>query len=233
MIIQPKNWNEFQHYKDRSPSWIKLHKRILDDYEYHCLPVASRALAPFLWLLASEYEEGKIDAPIEKIAFRVRMPVVDFHSAIQPLINAEFFISYADDIIPLAECYQDACLEKRREEGYKPEKKKSIADSEKPKSAIQKKLEDFALFWDAFAYKQGKGGAEKSWLKIEGYNQDLVQTIISAAKAEAARRPSLLAQNKSPKWAQGWITERRWEDEEPFFPSTCDVLDEVFGHQGA
>ena len=49
--IRPKNWHSFQHYKDRDPTWIKLHKKLLDDYEFQSLPLASRALAPMLWLL--------------------------------------------------------------------------------------------------------------------------------------------------------------------------------------
>jgi hypothetical protein len=64
MILTPKNWSSFQHYKDRAPAWIKLHRGLLDDFEFSSLPVASRALAPLLWLLASEFEGGAIDAAI-------------------------------------------------------------------------------------------------------------------------------------------------------------------------
>ena len=60
-FIVPKNWSQFQHYRDRSPTWLKLHRSLLDDFDYHCLPIASKALAPFLWLLASEYEGGEIN----------------------------------------------------------------------------------------------------------------------------------------------------------------------------
>jgi hypothetical protein len=65
-----KNWAEFQHYKDRSPPWIRLHRSFLDDYDFHCLPVASRALAPMLWLLASENKDlssGIIEGSDEKL----------------------------------------------------------------------------------------------------------------------------------------------------------------------
>ena len=66
MKLTPRNWDDFQHYKERRPVWIKLHKNLLDDYEFHCLPVASKALAPLLWLLASEYSDGTIDDPHQK-----------------------------------------------------------------------------------------------------------------------------------------------------------------------
>jgi hypothetical protein len=111
VILTPKNWKSFQHYKDRSPAWIKLHKGLLDDFEFSCLPVASRALAPLLWLLASEYEDGKIDASLDKLAFRMRMTRGDFADALAPLVERGFF----DASEPLADCKRDASLEKERE----------------------------------------------------------------------------------------------------------------------
>lgn len=132
MKIWPKNWSEFQHYKDRSPGWIKLHKNLLDDYDFHSLPVASRALAPCLWLLASEAdisENGEIKLDINKVAFRVRIDGDSLVIALMPLIEKGFFIASQDASELLAERYQVAILEKRREreeiETYKPEKEKS------------------------------------------------------------------------------------------------------------
>jgi hypothetical protein len=91
MVIVPKDWREFQHYKDRSPPWIRLHKKLLDNYEFHCLPVASRALAPMLWLLASDSVHGEIDATPEKLAFRLRMTKAELTEALTPLIDNGFF----------------------------------------------------------------------------------------------------------------------------------------------
>lgn len=132
MKIWPKNWREFQHYKDRSPGWIKLHKNLLDDYDFHSLPVASRALAPCLWLLASEAdisENGEIKLDINKVAFRVRIDANSLVLALMPLIEKGFFIASHDASELLADLYQAAILEKRREreeiETYKPEKEKS------------------------------------------------------------------------------------------------------------
>lgn len=125
MRLTPKNWGSFQHYKDRSPAWIKLHRSLLDDYEFHCLPVASRALAPCIWLLAAEYENGVIDATPEKIAFRLRMTPAELCEALKPLIDRGFLKPEDGASEVLAECKPDACLEKRREETYTPETEKS------------------------------------------------------------------------------------------------------------
>lgn len=131
MKLTPKNWDEFQHYKDRSPSWIKLHKHLLDDYEFQCLPVASRALAPMLWLIASESDDGEIDAPLEKLAFRLRMTVDEIDAAIKPLIEGGFFIVEHDASSTLAEAERPASLEKRREEKNREEKKGASAPAQK------------------------------------------------------------------------------------------------------
>lgn len=48
-----KSWGDFQHYKDRNPPWIKLHNHLLDNYEFECLPDASKAHLLCIWMLAS------------------------------------------------------------------------------------------------------------------------------------------------------------------------------------
>src|SRR5580765_8214402 len=68
MVLRIKDWSRFQHYKHRRPPWIRLHRSLLEDPTWHSLPLASRALAPMLWLLASETQEGKIDLPSETLA---------------------------------------------------------------------------------------------------------------------------------------------------------------------
>jgi len=47
------NWEDYQHYKDRAPPWIKLHNALLDDYEFCSLPDAAKFQVICLWLLAS------------------------------------------------------------------------------------------------------------------------------------------------------------------------------------
>lgn len=90
MLIKPRNWGEFQHYKNRLPPWVKLHKTLLDDRDYQRLPVASRALAPMLWLLASESEDGVFDASIDELTFRLRQNAKEIEAGIKPLIEMGF-----------------------------------------------------------------------------------------------------------------------------------------------
>jgi len=76
-----------------------------------------------------------------------------------------------------------------------------------------KRLESFNRFWNCFDFKNGKAAAADSWIKIPQLTNSLVDQICEAAKIEALRRPEIIKRGATPKWAQGWITERRWEDE--------------------
>lgn len=108
-----KNWASFQHYKDRSPPWIKLHRSLLDDLDFHRLPIASKALAPMLWLLAAESADGLVRIDDEFLMFRLRWAVDDLHDAIKPLIVNGFLIPASEALAP---CKQDATPEERRGE---------------------------------------------------------------------------------------------------------------------
>jgi DNA-binding MarR family transcriptional regulator len=132
--LTPKKWEEFQHYKDRAPSWIKLHKRLLVDFAFHRLPVASKALAPMLWLLASEYDEGVIEASLEEIAFRMHMSPNDMAEALNPLIEGGFFNVEQDASNSLADCKQVAIPEIEREKQEKIE----VEGAEAPPRSMKK-----------------------------------------------------------------------------------------------
>ena len=86
-MLKPKDWDKFQHYKNRNPPWIKLYRGLLDDHDFYKLPVASRALAPMLWLLASEYHRGIITAPMDAVAFRLHIPETELVDALKPFIS--------------------------------------------------------------------------------------------------------------------------------------------------
>jgi hypothetical protein len=59
-----KNWDTFQHYGKRNPPWIKLHRALLDDYDFCTLSDTSKAHLMLAWLYASQHN-GRVpcDAP--------------------------------------------------------------------------------------------------------------------------------------------------------------------------
>ncbi|WP_145793665.1 amidohydrolase [Bradyrhizobium yuanmingense] len=173
MILTPKNWKSFQHYKDRAPAWIKLHKGLLDDFEFSRLPVASKALAPMLWLLASEYEDGRIDATLDKLAFRLHMTRGDLANALSPLIDGGFF----DASEPLADGKQEAIPEKEEEREIEGEKRKNSR-------AASPSSEDFENLRRVYPRRKGNYG----WAKAEKKFNSLVKTGVDPKAILAAAR---------------------------------------------
>lgn len=108
MILRVKDWARFQHYKHRKPPWIRLYRKLLDDLAWHRLPLASRALAPMLWLLASETQEGKIEGDSDTLAFRLRIASIDFDEALKPLLSGGWLIESDPASILKAPCAQVA-----------------------------------------------------------------------------------------------------------------------------
>lgn len=165
--LKPKKWNEFQHYKDRLPPWIKLHRDLLNNKEFLRLPIASKALAPLLWLLASESKDGVFDASDDELVFRLRMDIKEIQSGLKCLIENEFF-EIASGV--LADCLQVATPEQRRAETEtetETEKKTSVsppegvsiqvwADFIKYRKALKAPVTDTAI--DGFKREAKKAG---------------------------------------------------------------------------
>lgn len=207
MNLTPKRWAEFQHYKNRSPAWIKLHRKLLDDYAYNRLPLASRALAPMLWLIASEYENGTITASTQEIAFRLRTTEKDLVDALKPLIESGFFDCDSD---MLADRKRDACLEKE-DIGKRREDSSTVANATRRPS--DQKFDEFKK-----AYPKRKGAnpwkpARAQWdaaLKA-GASPD---QIITAVKAGTGYDRDKIGTEYIPQ-AQKWLRDRRFEDHQP------------------
>lgn len=77
-----------------------------------------------------------------------------------------------------------------------------------------KRLEAFNRFWECFAYKRGKAEAADAWMDIPTLTDATVEQICKAAEVEAANRQNVITGGHTPKMAQGWISGRRWEDED-------------------
>lgn len=146
MLLQPKNWAVFQHYKDRCPPWIKLHRDLLNDRVFMRLPIASKALAPLLWLLASETKDGQFDGSLDELVFRLHITPKEYEDGLKPLIDKGFF-TIASGV--LAECYQDAIPETEgeteRETETKERQKRQVATRLPKDFVFPKEWADFCV----------------------------------------------------------------------------------------
>ncbi|MCW8886894.1 MAG: hypothetical protein OQK12_16840 [Motiliproteus sp.] len=90
--------------------------------------------------------------------------------------------------------------------------------SAKNKKLTGNKLKTFQQFWDAFDYRKGRAKAIDAWLRIQWTkspteNQAQLDQIIRMAQLEAMRRPVRASSGLTPIYPEGWISQRRWEDE--------------------
>jgi hypothetical protein len=191
MALRPKNWDKFQHYKQRCPPWIKMYRTLLDDREFMCLPVASKALAMMLWLLASEHTEGVIEGVPADWAFRLRMTDNELLTALKPLIDNGMF---EDASNVLAECLQDACSEREnRDKGRGQRQKKNgavapVVQSEVPLS-VPSLDHDVWQRWVAYRKEIGK---------------PLRSISLTAAAVDLAKHGANQAAVVEQSIAQGW-----------------------------
>lgn len=72
MALRIRNWERFQHFRNRVGSpWIKLYRSLLDDPEWHQLDPKSAKVLVMLWMSAFG-PKGELP-PLKKLSFRLRM----------------------------------------------------------------------------------------------------------------------------------------------------------------
>ncbi|TAN71590.1 MAG: hypothetical protein EPN17_00870 [Methylobacter sp.] len=69
----------------------------------------------------------------------------------------------------------------------------------------------FDKFWAAFNLKTGKQRAALRWQQLGELSDSQYQTIVTAAKKEAERDHG----GATRKYAEGWLSDRRWTDYTP------------------
>lgn len=105
--LKVKNWTEFQHYKDRDPPWIKMHRKLLNDYEFSRLQDASKLHLMLIWLLAAQFD-GRI--PDDAVFLQQKLSLKS-KPDLKPLIDGGYLIMEQDDSDTLADRTQDAMPE--------------------------------------------------------------------------------------------------------------------------
>ena len=205
-MLTVKNWQQFQHYKDRNPPWIKLHRALLDDYDFASLPDAAKGQLMLIWIFASQ-NEGKIPHDAK---FLERKLGLTEKCHLDELIKTGFLIpeqpASTDASKTLAECKQDACNVLALARSQESENKNNTTTTETDTR------DAFAEFWLAYPRKTAKGDAEKAWKRIR-----------HSAEADAAIFAGLERYKRSGQWQRDggqfiphpatWLNGQRWNDE--------------------
>ena len=194
-LYRIKDWPRFQHYKQRKPPWIKLYRDLLDNYDYLRLPLASMALAPCIWLLASESEDGTTMDNLDRLCFRLHRPQREVVDAIQGLEDAGFISHEGEHASKmLARCKQDATLETETE--TETETEKYMFDS----------------WYKAYPRHEARNTAERAWEKLT--QEERGECITGSVPWVRAKRAAKTELKYYPLPAT-FLNQRRWKDEMP------------------
>lgn len=139
--LRVKNWEEFQHYRDRSPPWIKLHRDLLRDYRFTCLQDASKLHLVLIWLLASQMDNM---IPADEVFIKNQIGISG-ELNLKELIDNGFLV---DDSGTLAGCKHDAIPETEAKAKTKAEYRDKI--QRKNKNEFEKPEDVFGEVWDDF-----------------------------------------------------------------------------------
>lgn len=192
MSLRIKNWSKHQHFKDRTPPWIKLYREILDDPDWHDLDGSSVKVLVSLWLIASEDETHCGVLPnSRKLAFRLRINEVKLNQELNKL--TQWLIR--DDIAPISE-------------GYRVDAPETETETE---TESLSRDDMFERFWKAYPKKAAKPVALREWknAKINGE----FESVLAALEVKKTS-PDWIKENGAfiPHPAK-WIKEKRWLDD--------------------
>jgi hypothetical protein len=191
-----------------------LHRGLLDDFKFSRLPIASKALAPLLWLLASEFEDGVITYAYEEIAFRLRISEDELTKYIKPLIDINLFIT---DSAMLAPGYQHATPETEGETEGETDSC-AVRKRTRTKLSYDSKFEEA---WQGYPKRDGgnpKPPAAKRFLAALKAGAD-ADEIITAIKRYAIAEQKNIGTPYIPQMVK-WLRDQRWLDYGP----DCSVV---------
>ena len=220
-----RNWEEFQHYKDRDPAWIKLYNRLLDDYAFGLLPDSRKWHLIGIFLLASRHN-NRIPCDPQWLARQI--------GAASPVDLAQLeragFIARVEDAADLF-CRNvtgafdllrnPASPEKKRGEQTREEDTLLSAGADPPdvsKGLLegiledQKKKpsypEDFEAFWKSYPVDplMSKIKAFDQWRRMSAADRAAAQAAVPAFRDYARRQINYRIVH-----AQRYLAERRYE----------------------
>jgi len=192
-MFKIKNWEEHQPSlrPDRNVIWIKVYRKILDDFKWNNLTDSNKATLIELWLLSSENEGNLPD--VEEIAFRLRKDKSFINKQLDQL--SLFVLQVGNKSLPSRQ--QVGSLE--------VEKSKS-----KSKSKNRVEIDNgFNLFWSSYPRKTNRHKAELAWIKHKP-NLDLVLKTLAWQKES---KEWFSENGKFIPYPTTWINAKRWLDE--------------------
>ena len=199
-----RNFERFQHYKDRSPPWIKLYNGLLDDYDFGLLPDASKLHLVAIWLLASRFDNK---VPFDPGWIAKRITATEKVDLIR--LRDAGFIDVEGD--PLAARQPDDDPEREAETEREKEEKDSSADADTPAPVSQTKKvypAAFEEFWRAYPTDalMSKIKTYEKWQRLTRADRDAALSALPAFRVYCAKDLTY-----RPVHAERFLSQRRFD----------------------
>ena len=201
MRFRVKDWEKFQHFKDRRPPWVKLYRDLLDDPDWHELDAEAAKVLVMLWLVASEDREMAGNLPdCRKLAFRLRM-------------SEKVVIGHCSKLSHWLEQVDTEVIS----DGYHDDAPETETETETETDIRASRLAGFDEFWKSYPKRKSRGQAEKAWAKIKP-NEQLTARIITAVQRATTSAEWQKDGGQFIPYPASWLNAKGWEDE--ITPST-------------
>jgi hypothetical protein len=202
-----KNWKRHQHYKNRTPPWIKLHREILDDPKFVFMDPSEFKVLILCWLIASETDDGSLPAS-DVLAFRLRLASNVLADCVSSLCAKGLVVDASNQPSP---CKQDASnvLAQSRVETETEEiivlNKPPLSTTKKARLKQADMPDGFKEFWDAYGKKVNVKKSIKYWSDMS--TEEKAECMIAVPKYAASREK---VHRLDP---ERYLRDKRWHDE--------------------
>lgn len=192
--IRIKNWEKYQQYKDRNPTWVKLHRKILTSQDWVMLDNDGRALMIALMMMACTCDDGLIPYNEDYICRVAYFNKIDLN----PLLSLGFIETICDD----TEVYENVSKDTES-----VSVSVSVSNNKIGKKTKNVYSNEFSEFWKL--YPPNNAGKYES---LKSYNRARKETdhetIIRSARnyAEFCSKSGTFIAH-----ATTWLNQKRWE----------------------
>lgn len=213
--MRVKDFAKFQHFKDRTPPWVKLYRDILDDPDWHELDPEAAKVLVMLWLIASEDESKQGNLPnIKKLAFRLRIE----QKRLEKLCIKLSHWLIQDDISLISDCNQFDAPECAGEERETEGETDDCAEQAQRSSLMDR----FEYFYTAYPKKRNRGDAEKAWRAIKP-DDELTKSIVEAVEVAKLRDDWRKDGGQFVPYPASWLRASGWLDSAPSVSASAEV----------
>lgn len=196
-----RNWEQFQHYKDRNPPWIKLHFALLASEDWVTLDDASKLLAVVCMLIASR-NQGLVPnnpAYLKRVAYLDKLP------KLKPLIDSGF--------LQIPQAKDSAAQADARPETETDTEKKEImsergSDDQSKSRSTNSYPEAFEAFWRGYPRtpNMSKPKALAEWKRLSPADRKACHDAVPAYRQFLSSKPDHPTMH-----AVTFVKERRFE----------------------